>query len=136
MKFSKIMLVGFIISLFQTNAFAVNIRANELNNKVIASIFSGQNVEYVVEFREGDLVPLNFVAGGDLFESKDNTNNIFVIKKDFFIKVKNNSVMISMDGNSYMSLRDVISGKFSIGSDIDRSQIPGVIQALLSVYLK
>ena len=136
MNFSKLLIIGLLITCFQANAGTVNIKANELNNDVISKIFSSPNTEYVVEFREGDLVPFNLSAEGDLFESKENTNNILKIKKDFFVKVSSHQVLISFDSENYKNLKEVISGSFTVGSEVDRSQIPGVIQALLRVYLK
>jgi len=136
MKILKIMIAALLVVSFSSNVFAKNIRATELSNTLIAQLLTDKNKNYVVEFRSGDQIPLNFEAKGDLFDSTENINNVLNIKKDFFIKIANDTVSISLNGSNYLSLNDAISGNFSLGSDIDHSQIPEVIKVMLAVHLK
>ena len=114
-------------------ALADNIRATNLNSVIVSDLLLSKKT-HVVEFRQGDQVPLNFKADGDLFDSKNDFDNILNIKRTFFIKVSQNNISLSMDGNVYKPIKEAIKGNLSVGSEA--SPIPGIIQVLLEVYLK
>lgn len=122
------------LTLASKNLLAKTIRATELNNNMMTQLLEAKE-ECIIDFRKGDLITLNFLAQGDLFESENVENNNLIIKKDFLVKIKNDAIMVKIGNKPYLGLKDAITGNFFLSS-ISGGQIPGVIQAVLSVYLR
>ena len=64
-----------------------SIRATELGINFLTKIQKGEIQNVTIEFREGDHLPINIRAEGDLFESVDNNSTLIEIKKNFFIRI-------------------------------------------------
>ena len=108
MRMTKLFILGLAVTIFSQNIFAKTYRATELTGELVSEIMTSQDETYIVEFRNGDQIPVNFEAEGDLFDSKNNINNILNIKKNFWLKIENNSILISFDETDYLSLKDVL----------------------------
>lgn len=73
--------------------------------------------ESVIEFRQGDEIPISIKASGDLIATKGDPVQYVVVKKNFWIRIQNDNFQISFDGTSYQPLTQEIRGELSIVTD-------------------
>ena len=72
MRTLKLFILCAAIMAFSNNLYAVTqVRATDLTSDQVSEILASQNQIYIVEFRNGDQIPINFEAEGDLFDSKN-----------------------------------------------------------------
>lgn len=117
-------------------AEARTVRATELNNSTWADIRSGAQ-EFTIEFRERDELPVNFVAEGDLLATTSSTPSYIVVKRNFWIKIVKDDVLLSTDGTLFKPLKDSISGSFSAGAGQNPNDgIANAIQLSFKAFLK
>jgi len=90
-----------------------------------------------VQFRQGDRIPMTFVAEGDLLESADGQPIYLTVRRGFFMKMVGNDILMSLDGTQYKKISDLLKGTISAdASATDPSQIVSAINLKLQEYLK
>lgn len=117
-----------------------SIRVSKLGPEMMTKIQKGEVKNLVVEFKEGDRLPVNLKAEGELFESVD-SNPIFVeVKKDFYVKVTGSNVQMSFDAVNFSPINELIRGSVSVGANSDNSNTvnfpASVINVIFSAFLK
>jgi hypothetical protein len=126
----------FITSLFAT-AQTKLIRANEISSDQLTEIFQKNSQGITVEFRQGDEIPISFSAEGDLLETSKPSVSYLRVKKNFWIKMLNNDVTLSLDGISFKPLNQVIAGSFSAEAGAGQAGLPvSAIELTLKALLK
>jgi hypothetical protein len=73
----------------------------------------------IVEFKEGDVVPLALVVRGQFLEIAPDTPPIRVVaKRPFFLRLRGNEMEIGLDGEHFGDTR-IAPGSFSFGVGAD-----------------
>lgn len=129
----KTLLLITLLSICLGSVQASTIRFTDLDSEDIARVLEGKSNQ-IVEFRRGDLIPLNLKVEGDLLSIDRSTPNVLKVKKDFFIQVTNSSLKISFDGEEYLSLSDALSGLLNVVAS--GNSIPSMINVMLHVEKK
>jgi hypothetical protein len=109
-------LLVFIGLLYSGLAEAKSIRATELNGSLWARITAGSSEELVVEFRQGDELPISFSTEGDLLETSRVGASYVNVKRNFWLKIEGSDVQMSLDGSVYRPIKDMISGSIVAGA--------------------
>ncbi len=113
------------------------IRANEMSSDQLSEIFKKNSQGTTVEFRQGDEIPISFSAEGDLLETSKPGVSYLRVKKNFWIKMFNNDVVLSLDGSNFKPLSQIVTGSFSAGASAGQSGIPvNAIELTLKALLK
>ncbi|MGZ3772222.1 MAG: hypothetical protein ACXVCY_00010 [Pseudobdellovibrionaceae bacterium] len=137
MKQLTIAALAFCVILSAELALAKNIRATEMTDSQWSQLYSGKLIDCVIEFREGDNLPVTFAAEGDLFTSTQSSVAHVGVKRNFWVRVNEKNVEMSLDGINYKPINDVVGGNFSVGTN--ENQDGGVadsIQMNLKLFLK
>lgn len=140
--FKKMILVILTLLLCSTvNASVENsIRVSKLSSELIARIQKGEVKNLIVEFKEGDRLPVNLKAEGDLFESVDSNPTFAEVKKDFCVKVDGSNLLMSLDGVNFKPFNQMARGSVSVGTNADGNNgtgFPaGAINIIFSAFLK
>lgn len=92
----------------------VPIRSAKLNAEYLNKIQKGEIDNAVIEFLEGDRLPINIKAGGDLFESVDSNPTFVEVKKHFFVKIMKSNITMSFDGETFKSIKELLSGSLTV----------------------
>ncbi len=119
---------GMLLFVNATYANRRVIRAPEVNTLLWSDLKAGKLTEVVIEFRQGDELPVTFEAQGDLIETRQNTMGFLGIKKNFWLRFSKNSVEISMDGISFKKFNEVLTGQIEVGAG--SAQNGGVADAI------
>lgn len=118
----------------------VPIRSTTLNSEFVSKIQKGEVENVVIEFLEGDRLPINIKAEGDLFESADSNSTFVGVKKHFFVKIMKSSITMSFDGEIFKSPKELLSGSLSVGassSNGDTQNFPAsVIHIVFNAFIK
>ena len=102
-----------------------------------SELYQGKMQEVTIEFREGDELPMTFVAEGDLFATSQSPVTYISIKRNFWIKISENALVMSLDGVTFKPFTQVITGSFNVGGKPDQTTGSiDSIQAVLKTYLK
>lgn len=118
-------------------AEARTIRATEMSGSKWAQLTQGKLQDLVVEFREGDELPMTFVAEGDLIATTHSPITYVTIKRSFWLKAGHNTLDMSLDGNTFKPFNQVITGQAGIGALPDQEGGPATsIQATFKAFLK
>lgn len=117
-----------------------SIRVSKLSPELIAKIQKGEVENLVVEFKEGDRLPVNLKAEGDLFESVDSNPTFVEVKKDFYVKVTGSNIHMSFDGINFKPINELLRGSVSVGANSDNGNTENfpasVINVVFSAFLK
>ena len=132
-----IILVGLVTVGQLATAQARLVRASEMNSDQWSEIFKNGSAEVIVEFHQGDEIPVSFSAQGDLLETTKPGLSYVQVKKNFWLKLLNNDVVLSLDGSNFKPLNQVISGSFTADAGSGQSGLPvNAIELSLKALLK
>lgn len=92
------------------------IRATEMNGSLWTRLMVGSAEELIVEFRQGDELPVSFSAQGDLIETSRTGVSYVSVKKNFWLKLESNNVQMSLDGTVFKPIEETITGSFTAGA--------------------
>ena len=93
--------------------------------------------EVIVEFRKGDELPVTFAAEGDFVETTKPATSYVGVKRDFWLKLKNDKVQMSFDGTTYKEISEVVTGNLSANANSgENGGIANTIQVVLKAHLK
>lgn len=123
--------------LFTTLAEAKAIRATEMTSSQWSEFYSGKSQDLVVEFREGDELPVSLEAEGDLVATRQASTTYINVKKNFWMRLSQNDVVMSFDGQKFLPINKLITGSFTAG--VNRNQgdeIANSIQLRFSAFLR
>jgi hypothetical protein len=135
MKLTTLIIAGlFLVGL---SAQAKTIRATDLGSSVWSEIRKGKLSDVTIEFRQGDELPVSFSADGDLFETTQSSVGYVGIKRNFWIKLQNSNILMSLDNSNFKDIKEVISGSFEAGTGADQNGgLANTLNLALKAYLK
>ena len=107
--------------LVATMSEAQTLRATDIDSNTWSKVFAGQMQGVVIEFRQGDYLPINFTAEGDFFETRQTQPNYLSIKKSFWMMVVKKDLLFSVDGTNYKPLPQVAQGSLMLGAGTDEN---------------
>jgi hypothetical protein len=110
--------------LLTTNAFGKTLRPADLSEKELQNFFKGQTSD-VIEFREGDQIPVVLKAECDILESTSPAPTMVEVKKGFYLKFEDEQLLMSWDGGDFKPYRDLIAGKLEVKAN-ESSPVSGV----------
>ena len=131
MKMTFIMVGMFLLSI-ASQASGKVIRATEMGATMWSDLSRGKLGDVVVEFRQGDELPMSFEAQGDLVETRQTSVSYVGIKKNFWLRLSQNNVEISLDGATFKKMSDVLTGSLEAGAGL--AQNGGVADAINVVF--
>lgn len=118
----------------------VPIRSTKLNAEFLNKIQKGEVENTVIEFLEGDRVPVNIKAQGDLFESADSNPVLVEVKKHFYVKIMKSDITMSFDGERFRPIKECLGGSLVVNassSDGETQNFPvSVINIVFSAFVK
>ncbi len=113
------------------------LRAGEMSSQQWSELTASDSQDIIVEFRQGDEIPVSFTSEGDLIETVQTGVSYIKVKKSFWLQLQNDNVKISLNGVSFKNLNDVIRGSFSAGASANTPGIPvNSIHLMLKAFLK
>lgn len=126
------------VALFSGNLVeAKTVRASEMSNAQWAQLYSGKAQDLVVEFREGDVLPVSLEAEGDLVATRQAGITYMDVKKNFWLKLDQDNLVMSLDGENFKPLNQLISGSLTAGAEKDpNSDVANSIKVRFNAYLK
>jgi len=88
--------------------------------QAMADLANGQPL--IIEFREGDTLPVDFSLQGPLLESaKDTPAIVLTAKRRFFLRIDSDGLRTSLDGKDF-SKNPAAPGSFQIGIGASRER--------------
>ena len=112
------------------------VRATDLDGKTWSELRSPDFEGLVVEFRQGDRLPVLLQAQGDLVESEESRPSMLLVRRSFWIRVESKAVLVSLDGSSFRPVNEVLGGNLSIGAGSAGDGVANAINVLFSATLK
>ena len=107
-------------------------RATDMGSTMWSDLAHGKLGDVVVEFRQGDELPVSFEAQGDLIETRQTSVSDIGIKKNFWLRLSQNDIEISFDGTTFKKINDVLTGSLEAGAG--SAQNGGVADAINIVF--
>ena len=130
-------ILGTLILTQLSTAEARTVRATELNPQIWSQYNKGEFNELTVEFRQGDEVPLNFQAEGDLLETKVSNPSYLGVKRTFWVRMEQKQILMSLDGVNFKPFNQIIGGSFTVGASSEPNGGPAnALNVLLKAFLK
>lgn len=134
-KAMTLMTMGFLLLASVSEGRAI--RATELDSKTWTQLTQGKAQDLLVEFRQGDRLPLSLVVQGDLLESHNPSAQDILVKRNFWIQADRSKIRISLDGRDFREIPEVLTGSLTVGAGSDApGGIANGIQVLFSNHLK
>lgn len=115
---------------------ARTVRATDLNSAIWSEINKGTATDIIVEFRQGDRLPVTINAEGDLIETTEVNNSYVVVKRNFWIQPQANSLLLSLDGQTFKPVGDLLTGSLEAGAGAPTGGIANAINVTFKAYLK
>ena len=134
----RVMLAIGVFVLSQTvNAESKTMRATEIGPKAWSDISRGNLNDTIVEFHQGDELPVSFEAEGDLLETTRSSVSFVLVKKNFWLQLNQNKIQLSLDGVIFKNLGDFLSGGVEAGAGSAKNGgIADAINVVFKAYLK
>ncbi len=111
--FGVVMMLSLLLG---SSAEAKTIRATEMSGSLWSRLTAGSAEELIVEFRQGDELPVSFSAEGDLLETSRVGVSYVQVKRSFWLKLENNDVQMSLDGTAFKPIKDMVTGSLTAGA--------------------
>jgi hypothetical protein len=132
MRRMKFVLVGMLLLSGVVHASGKVVRATDMGATMWSDLTHGKLGDVVVEFHQGDDLPVTFEAQGDLMETRQTSVSYVGIKKNFWLRLSQNNVEISLDGTTFKKMGDVLTGSLEAGAG--SAQNGGVADAINIVF--
>lgn len=139
MKTLKTTLVIAVSVLLSSMTFAnsKSLRASEMSAAAWSEFTKGKLGDIVIEFRQGDELPVTFQAEGDLIETKQTSVSYVGVKKNFWLRLGKNDIEISLDGTEFKKLNQMIAGSLQAGAGTDQNGgVANAVNVVLKAFLK
>jgi len=118
-------------------AEAKSVRATEMTGALWSDMSRGTLNDVIVEFRQGDELPVTLNAQGDLIETTQTATSYIGVKKNFWLRMQRSQVQISLDGTNFKDLRQVLTGTLEAGAGADQSGgVANAINVIFKAFLK
>ena len=95
------------------------VRATKLSPALWGQFHKGEIECLQVEFRQGDEIPVQLNAEGDLLETSESNPSYVTVKRGFWVQMKQDDVQISFDGTNYKPFKEAIAGTITAGASSD-----------------
>jgi hypothetical protein len=108
-------------------------------NHVLKKIQKGEVQEAVVKFNEGDNLPYDFFFEGDFLKTEESATSHLIVQRTFYLKADKKGIFMSLDGQNYKPVRDMVEGTLAFSAAGDGDEDEGVAQGVtgsLGVRLK
>jgi hypothetical protein len=73
----------------------------------------------IIEFHEGDVLPLDIVVAGDVIASADGVSVPLTAKRTFFVRVDSKGLKLSLDGKDF-DTKPRVPGTFTFGLGVTK----------------
>lgn len=128
----KLLVAGVLLLSGVAQAKGKVIRAADMGTTMWSDFTKGKLGDVVVEFRQGDELPITFEAQGDLIETRQTSVSYVGIKRNFWLRLSQKDVEISSDGTTFKKLNDVLTGTLEVGAG--SAQNGGVADAITIMF--
>lgn len=133
----KMLAVGMLLLSGFAQANGKVVRATEMGTTIWSDLSKGKLGDVVVEFRQGDELPVTFEAQGDLIETRQTSVSYVGIKRNFWIRISQNDVEISLDGATFKKLNEVLTGSLNVGAgSAQNGGVADAINIIFKAFLK
>jgi hypothetical protein len=137
MNKTKSAVIAVCLLFFAGVSEAKTVRATEMNSALWSNLSKGTLSDIIIEFRQGDELPVNLTAEGDLMETTQSATSYIGIKRNFWLKVQASKIQISLDGTTFKEMSDVLSGRIEAGAGSDQNGgIANAINVAFKAFLK
>lgn len=132
------MLLACLVTVPTSATAKTAIRVTELNPKVWSDLEKGIAQELLIEFRQGDRLPITLGAQGDLIETTESHPSYVTVRRSFWIKLTQADVQMSLDGSTFRPINQIVGGTFNIGASADHTdgRTASAINMLFKAYIK
>ncbi len=121
------------VSLFVASAAeAKTARFQSIKPEEWAGMMAGTS-DLTVEFRRGDLLPVDVKASGDLLATKGAGSVTIEVQQTFYLKAEGNDLLLSVDGVDFAPITDRVSGHLSASASSDLQAINPVTHLSLEL---
>ena len=117
---SKLIYVTVLSLIFSFSAFAKVIHYSELSEAEMHAFMEGKS-EDVCEVRKNDVFKVKLDLSGNVLEATNNNLVKVKVKKGFFLKMSEQQLLMSWDGEEFKPFKDLLSGQLSVAASGDRS---------------
>jgi hypothetical protein len=118
-------------------AHSKTFHAGDMTSNQWSQLMASGPQEVVVEFRQGDEIPISFASEGDLLETSQTGISYVKVKRSFWVRIHQNDIEMSLDGSTFKPFKEVISGSFTAGAGANQPGIPvNSINLVLKTLLK
>lgn len=133
----KLLVMGMLLLSGAAQASGKVVRATDMGTTIWSDLTKGKLGDVVVEFRQGDELPVTFEAQGDLIETRQTSVSYVGIKKNFWLRLSQNDVEISLDGTTFKKLNEVLTGSLEAGAgSAQNGGVADTITIMFKAFLK
>jgi hypothetical protein len=133
----KLLVMGVLLLSGVAQAGGKVVRATDMGTTMWSDLTKGKLGDVVVEFRQGDELPVTFEAQGDLIETKQTSVSYVGIKRNFWLRLSQNDVEISLDGTTFKKLNEILTGSLEAGAgSAQNGGVADAITIMFKAYLK
>lgn len=133
----KLLVMGLFCASGAAYADGKVVRATDMAANMWSDLSKGKLRDVVIEFRQGDELPMTFEAQGDLVETRHASVSYVGIKKNFWLRVSRNEVEISWDGTVFKKLNEVLKGSFDVGAgSTENGGVANGIAMMFKAFIK
>lgn len=130
-------IVGMLLLAGGAEASAKVMRATEMGSVMWSDLSHGKLSDVIIEFRQGDELPVSFAAEGDLIETKRSSVSYIGIKRNFWISLSQNDLKLSLDGVNFKKFSDLLTGSLEAGAGSDQNGgVANSINIVFKAFLK
>lgn len=130
-------IAGLSVMLATLQSEARLFRAREMDAKSWGDALKNAKPGDVVEFRQGDELPVTLRAEGDLLETRNPETTYVSVKRNFWLKMSANSVLVSLDGQNFGEIKDRLEGQLSASANAnDNGEPASALNILFSARVK
>lgn len=108
---------------------ATRVRARDLGTHPVGEV----KLPIVVEFEEGDVIPVHFVVSGQLAATPPDSPPLKVVaKRHFFLRIDKDGIRTSLDGEHFG--KPATPGSFRLGLGIDKAGVKGNVEVVTPTH--
>ena len=129
---TKLLMIGILVLSGVAHAGEKVVRATDLGTTMQSGLTNGGFSNVIIEFRQGDELPMTLEVQGDLAETTQASVSRIGIKKNFWIRLSQNNLEISLDGTTFKKLNELLTGSLQAGAG--SAQNGGVADAISIIF--
>lgn len=137
LKMMVLVLASILATAVNAQAKTTRIRATDLRSSVWAQLSKLTSDDLLVEFQQGDELPITIESKGDLLETHQTGLNTVIVKKNFLVHFSQAGVEISFDGHTYKKIGDALKGSIGVGAgSVQNGGVADAINIIFEAYVK